>query len=57
MSHNTLFNDALTGLTSLGFNRKQAEKALDKAFTGIKDNNPESDFTVEELIREALKLL
>ncbi len=57
ISHNTLFNDALTGLTSLGFNRKQAEKALDKAFTGIKDNTPESTLTVEALIREALKLL
>lgn len=57
ISHNTLFNDALTALTSLGFNRKQAEKALDKAFTGIKDNTPESAPTVEGLIREALKLL
>ena len=57
LSHNTLFNDALTGLTSLGFNRKQAEKALDKAFTGIKDNDTESALTVEGLIREALKLL
>lgn len=56
-SHNTLFNDALMGLTSLGFNRKQAEKALDKAFTSIKDNTPESALTVERLIREALKLL
>ena len=57
LSHNTLFNDALTALTSLGFNRKQAEKALDKAFTGIQENNPESALTVEGLIREALKLL
>ena len=57
ISHNTLFNDALTGLTSLGFNRKQAEKALDKAFTGIKENNQESALTVAGLIREALKLL
>lgn len=57
ISHNTLFNDALTALTSLGFNRKQAEKALDKAFTGIKENTPESTPTVEGLIREALKLL
>ncbi len=57
MSHNTLFNDALNGLSSLGFNRKQAEKALDKAFTSRKDNNPDSAPTVEELIRETLKLL
>jgi len=57
LSHNTLLNDALTGLTSLGFNRKQAEKALDKAFTGIKENKPETALTVEGLIREALKLL
>lgn len=57
ISHNTLINDALTGLTSLGFNRKQAEKALDKAFTGIKDSNTGPALTVEGLIREALKLL
>ncbi|MEN8225969.1 MAG: Holliday junction branch migration protein RuvA [Bacteroidota bacterium] len=57
LSHNTLFNDALTGLSSLGFNRKQAEKALDKAYTGIKENNQESALSVEGLIREALKLL
>lgn len=57
LSHNTLFNDALTGLTSLGFNRKQAEKALDKAFTGIQENKPDLELTVEGLIREALKLL
>jgi Holliday junction DNA helicase RuvA len=57
ISHNTLFNDALTGLSSLGFNRKQAEKALDKVFTSLKSNNPESVITVEELIRETLKLL
>ena len=57
ITHNTLFNDALTALTSLGFNRKVAEKALDKAFTGIKENKPESALTVEGLIREALKLL
>ena len=57
ISHNTQFNDALTALTSLGFNSKQAEKALDKAFTGIKEDNSESALTVEGLIREALKLL
>ena len=57
LTHNTLFNDALQGLTSLGFNRKQAEKALDKAFTGIKENNTESALTVARLIKEALKLL
>jgi Holliday junction DNA helicase RuvA len=57
LSHNTLINDALTGLSSLGFNKKQAEKALNKAFTGIKENNPDSALTVEGLIREALKLL
>ena len=57
ISHNTLYNDALTALTSLGFNRKVAEKALDKAYTGIKENKPDSALTVEGLIREALKLL
>lgn len=55
--HNTLHNDALTGLTSLGFNRKQAEKALDKARKGLEENEEGAALNVEKLIREALKLL
>lgn len=57
MAHNTLLNDALTGLTSLGFNRKPAEKALGKAFTNLEESETEAGLTVERLIREALKFL
>ena len=41
--------DALNALVSLGFDKKSAEKVLDKIDTGIQ--------TVEELIKEALRLL
>jgi Holliday junction DNA helicase RuvA len=46
---NTNRFDALTALVSLGFDKKAADKVLDKLSTG-----PES---VEQLIKEALKLL
>jgi Holliday junction DNA helicase RuvA len=41
--------DALNALVSLGFDKKSAEKVLDKIDTGT--------LTVEELIKEALRLL
>jgi len=41
--------DALNALVSLGFDKKSAEKVLDKIDTGTQ--------TVEELIKEALRLL
>jgi Holliday junction DNA helicase RuvA len=41
--------DALTALVSLGFDKKNAEKAIDKISTG--------EETVEQLIKEALKIL
>ena len=41
--------DALNALVSLGFDKKSAEKVLDKLDTGTQ--------TVEELIKEALRLL
>lgn len=41
--------DALNALVSLGFDKKSAEKVLDKTDTGTQ--------TVEELIKEALRLL
>lgn len=48
-SNNTLRFDALTALVSLGFDKKQAEKALTKV---MKDQE-----TVELLIKDALKVL
>lgn len=48
-SDNTNQFDALTALTSLGFDKKSAEKAIDKVATGSE--------SVEELIKGALKIL
>ncbi len=48
-SNNTLRFDALTALVSLGFDKKQADKALNKV---LKDQE-----TVELLIKDALKVL
>ncbi|MFN5982488.1 MAG: Holliday junction branch migration protein RuvA, partial [Fluviicola sp.] len=47
--NNTNKFDALNALISLGFDKKSAEKALDKIITG--------EETVEELIKGALKVL
>jgi Holliday junction DNA helicase RuvA len=47
--NNTNRFDALTALVSLGFDKKSAEKAIDKIAIG--------DETVEKLIKEALKIL
>lgn len=49
VSNNTERNDALTALVSLGFDKRSAEKVLDKISTGNE--------TVEELIKGALKVL
>ena len=48
-ANNTNQFDALTALASLGFDKKAAEKAVDKVSTG--------EESVEELIKEALKIL
>lgn len=48
-SNNTNRFDALTALVSLGFDKKAAEKALDKVSTG--------EESVEQLIKAALKVL
>ena len=48
-SHNTIRFDALNALVSLGFDKKSADKVLDKLVTGQE--------SVEELIKGALKLL
>jgi Holliday junction DNA helicase RuvA len=47
--NNTNRFDALTALVSLGFDKKNAEKAIDKVSTG--------EETVEKLIKDALKIL
>lgn len=49
VSNNTERTDALTALVSLGFDKKQADKALDKLNL--------TDASVEQWIKEALKLL
>jgi len=50
--HNTLKIEALSGLTTLGFNKNLAEKALDKVL-----NKHEGTLSVEDLIKHALKIL
>lgn len=49
VQNNTKRFDALTALASLGFDKKAAEKALDKVSTG--------EDSVEQLIKHALKIL
>lgn len=48
-SNNTNRIDALTALVSLGFDKRSAEKAIDKISTG--------EESVEQMIKEALKIL
>jgi len=48
-SNNTNRFDALTALISLGFDKKSAEKAIDKVSNG--------EESVEQIIKEALKIL
>ncbi len=50
-NHNTLMDEALSGLLILGFNKAIAEKAMRKV---LKQTDVDS---VEELIKEALKIL
>ena len=50
-SHNTLKDEALSGLLILGFNKSSAEKALQNILKRGTTNN------VEDLIKEALKIL
>jgi len=50
--HNTNKDEALSGLTVLGFHKIAAEKALSKVMNKQGDNLP-----IEELIKEALKIL
>ena len=50
--HNTIKNEALSALTSLGFDRKRVDKALDAIIQKSEGPN-----TLEELIKKALKKL
>ncbi len=50
--HNTNRDEALSGLTVLGFSKGMAEKALDKI---IKEHGAE--LSIEDLIKQALKVL
>jgi len=52
-SYNLNKEEALSGLTMLGFNKNQADKSLEK----IIGRQGGDQFTVEELIKEALKML
>lgn len=52
ISNNTSRNEALLGLTVLGFNKQIAEKALERV---AKEHG--LDLTVEQFVREALKVL
>jgi Holliday junction DNA helicase RuvA len=60
-THNTIRMEALSGLITLGFPKKPAEKAVDQVYKqeleARKKDAGKGDFTVEFLIRECLKLL
>lgn len=56
--HNTKKEEALTGLTVLGFTRKTAEKAVETAWKKLSQQLADTDSAgVDELIKEALKNL
>jgi Holliday junction DNA helicase RuvA len=54
ISHNTHKNEALSGLTMLGFNKSLADKTLEKI---ISSDPAGANLTVEQLIKSALKIL
>ncbi len=51
-TYNLNQEEALSGLVMLGFNKNQANKALQKIA-----KSQQKDLTVEQLIKEALKIL
>lgn len=59
ISHNTNKEEALSGLTMLGFNKRLAEKVLDKIILSSEtiEGKEGASLSVEELIKEALKQL
>ena len=52
ITYNTNRDEALSGLTVLGFNKSAAERALNKILS-----KQETELPIEELIKEALKIL
>jgi Holliday junction DNA helicase RuvA len=58
IEHNTIKEEALSGLTVLGFNKKASEKAIQQVLTSAQDQGESiADLSVEKLIKDALKLL
>jgi Holliday junction DNA helicase RuvA len=58
-AHNRAREEALSGLIMLGFNKHASEKTLDKILSspGILHGRDSATLSVEELIKQALKLL
>ena len=50
--HNTIKNEALSALTSLGFDKKRVDKTLDSII-----QNTDGSLALEVLIKQALKKL
>lgn len=57
VSHNTIKQEALTGLIILGFSKVQADKAINKILQSDNYTTGEDVASVENLIKEALKVL
>ena len=59
--HNSIREEALSGLTVLGFHKKNAEKALDQIIKAHQEKQGtgsiDRPLSVEELLKEALKML
>ena len=53
----TVLKDALSALINLGYKKLSAESALKKVTAALKNNDNEDSFTVETLIKSALKIL
>ena len=56
-SSKTELTDALSALINLGYKRPSAESALKKVTADLKNNENEDSFSVETLIKSALKIL
>ena len=57
VSHNRIKQEALTGLITLGFSKVQAEKAIDKVMKSGSGAGGADPASVENIIKEALKIL
>ncbi len=54
-TYNTLRNEALTALVTLGMNKTTAEKSIDKVLGNWKKQHPDSPMQLENLIKLVLK--